>query len=303
MSEIHIILHCLPREIDDLERIVNHLKRSSHFIEKEDKVILDFTLNLTDILTDWSTSKLPKEFFADKYRILEKKCDWTYKNIFEINEDSRCLGINDKRRNSIRENETDNFMYLDTDVFFSQFNLAYMFRALDQIKEEYYILNSQILRLWDEGWNIISNERYIPMGYDSKIWLKYDPFKLDSEVYQYLDKVKVRKLDDFKFGGGWFNLFSANLLKLVDIPDSLSSYGLDDTFVFEGARAMKRKGYDINQYILDNMLVCENRRYRDLNPYVEYISDLTNSDAFKQKYRDNAAKYYDSEFQKLVHRL
>ena len=23
MSEIHIILHCLPREIDDLERILN----------------------------------------------------------------------------------------------------------------------------------------------------------------------------------------------------------------------------------------------------------------------------------------
>ena len=38
-------------------------------------------------------------------------------------------------------------------------------------------------------------------------------------------------------------------------------------------------------------------------PDVKYISDLTNSDAFKQKYRDNAAKYYDSEFQKLVHRL
>ena len=51
------------------------------------------------------------------------------------------------------------------------------------------------------------------------------------------------------------------------------------------------------------MLVCENRRYRDLNPYVKYISDLTNSDAFKQRYRDNAAKYYDSELQKLVHRL
>ena len=76
-----------------------------------------------------------------------------------------------------------------------------MFRALDQITEEYYILTSQILRLWDEGWNIISNDRYIPMGYDSKIWLKYDPFKLDSEVYQYLDKVKVKKLNGFKFGG------------------------------------------------------------------------------------------------------
>ena len=98
-------------------------------------------------------------------------------------------------------------------------------------------------------------------------------------------------------------MFSSNLLKLIDIPDSFSSYGLDDTFVFEGARVMKQKEYDINQYILDNMLVCENRKYRELNPYVEYITDLTNSDAFKQKYRDNASQYYNLEFKKLVSRL
>ena len=98
-------------------------------------------------------------------------------------------------------------------------------------------------------------------------------------------------------------MFSANLLKLVDIPDSLSSYGLDDTFVFEGARAMKRKGYDINQYILDNMLVCENRRYRDLNPYNNMIEDLTIDESFKQKYRDNAQKHYPKEIEQFKNRL
>ena len=86
-----------------------------------------------------------------------------------------------------------------------------------------------------------------------------------------------------------------NLLKLIDVPDSLSSYGLDDTFVEEGCRMMKQKGYDVKQYTLDNMLVCENRKYRDLNPYVNYITDKTNSDEFKQGYRDNAKKM-DNQF-------
>ena len=302
-NDIHIILHCLPREIDELERIVNHLKRSSHFLGKDDEVILDFTLNLSDKLTDWETSQLPKEFFADKFDMMKQKCDWTSKNIFEINDGNRCLGINDKRRNSIRENNPKNFMYLDTDVYFSMFNLSYLFRALEQINNEYYILNSQLLRLWDSSWNMISNDRYIPMGYDSKIWLKYDPFKLDSEVFEYSSTIGIKELNGFKFGGGWFNVFSANLLKEIDIPDSLSSYGLDDTFVEEGCRMMKQKGYDIKQYILDNMLVCENRRYRDLNPYVNFITDKTNSDAFKQAYRDNANKHYPNELQKLSERL
>jgi len=303
VSDLHIILHCLPREIDELERIVNHLKRSSHFLGKDDEVILDFTLNLSDKLTDWETSQLPKEFFADKFDMMKQKCDWTSKNIFEINDGNRCLGINDKRRNSIRENNPKNFMYLDTDVYFSMFNLSYIFRALEQINNEYYILNSQLLRLWDSSWNMISNERYIPMGYDSKIWLKYDPFKLDSEVFEYSSTIGIKELNGFKFGGGWFNVFSANLLKEIDIPDSLSSYGLDDTFIEEGCRMMQQKGYDIKQYTLDNMLVCENRRYRDLNPYVNFITDKTNSDAFKQAYRDNANKHYPNELQKLSERL
>ena len=303
MSDLHIILHCLPREIDELERIVNHLKRSSHFLGKDDEVILDFTLNLSDKLTDWETSQLPKEFFADKFDMMKQKCDWTSKNIFEINDGNRCLGINDKRRNSIRENNPKNFMYLDTDVYFSMFNLSYIFRALEQINNEYYILNSQLLRLWDSSWNMISNERYIPMGYDSKIWLKYDPFKLDSEVFEYSSTIGIKELNGFKFGGGWFNVFSANLLKEIDIPDSLSSYGLDDTFIEEGCRMMQQKGYDIKQYTLDNMLVCENRRYRDLNPYVNFITDKTNSDEFRQAYRDNANKHYPKELQKLSERL
>jgi len=97
VNDIHIILHCLPREIDELDRIVNHLKRSSHFLSPDDEVILDFTMNLSDKLTDWETSQLPKEFFADRFEMMEKKCDWTSKNIFEINDSNRCLGINDKR--------------------------------------------------------------------------------------------------------------------------------------------------------------------------------------------------------------
>ena len=66
---------------------------------------------------------------------------------------------------------------------------------------------------------------------------------------------------------------------------------------------MKQKDYDISQYILDNVLVCENRKYRDLNPYNSLIEDLTIDESFKQKYRDNAEKHYPSEIEKFKNRL
>jgi hypothetical protein len=194
-------------------------------------------------------------------------------------------------------------MYLDTDVHFSIYNLFYVFRAIESIKNEYHVLSSQLLRLWDDGWNIISNDRFIPMGYDSKIWLKFDPFGIDKECYNYLEDVNVKELPYIKFGGGWFNIFSSNLLKFIDIPDSLSSYGLDDTFVVDCANLMKQNGYDISQYIIDNMVVCENRKYRDLNPYNNLIEDLTIDESFKQKYRDNAQLHYSNEIEKFKNRL
>ena len=305
MSKLQIILHCLPREIDEVERICNHLQRSSHLLDEKDKVILDFTLNLSDALTDWKKSKLSKEFFIEKWKMMEQRSDWTHKNIFEINTDDTCLGCNDKRRNSIRKYSDDvtHFMYLDTDVHFSVYNLSYVFRAIEQIKDEYHIISSQLLRLWDEGWNIISNDRFIPMGYDSKIWLKFDPFGIDNECYNHIEHVGIKRLPYIKFGGGWFNIFSSNLLKFIDVPDSLSSYGLDDTFVSDCSNLMKQKGYDISQYVLNNMVVCENRKYRDLNPYNNLIEDLTIDESFKQKYRDNAQKHYPNEINEFKNRL
>jgi len=304
-TKLQIILHCLPREIDEVERICNHLQRSSHFLGDSDKVILDFTLNISDTLTDWGKSRLPKEFFIEKWEMIEKRSDWTHKNIFEINVDDHCLGCNDKRRNSIRKYSDDvtHFMYLDTDVHFSIYNLSYIFRALESIKNEYHILSSQLLRLWDEGWNVISNDRFVPMGYDSKIWLKFDPFGIDKECYNHLEDINIKELPYIKFGGGWFNIFSSNLLKFIDIPDSLSSYGLDDTFIVDCANMMKQNGYDVSQYIIDNMVVCENRKYRDLNPYNNLIEDLTIDESFKQKYRDNAQLHYPNEIENFKNRL
>ena len=305
MFKLQIILHCLPREIDEVERICNHLQRSSHLLNKDDEVILDFTLNISDKLTDWKNSKLPKEFFIEKWKMMEKRSDWTHKNIFEINIDNTCLGCNDKRRNSIRKYADDvtHFMYLDTDVHFSIYNLSYVFKSLKQIREEYHIISSQLLRLWDDSWNVISNERFISMGTDSKIWLKFDPFGIDNECYKYIESTGLKKIPYIKFGGGWFNIFSSNLLKFIDIPDSLSSYGLDDTFIGDCANIMKQNGYDINQYILNNLVVCENRKYRDLNPYNNLIEDLTIDDSFKQKYRDNAQLHYPKEIDKFKNRL
>tara|TARA_Y100000004_G_scaffold162324_1_gene190979 strand:+ start:428 stop:1342 length:915 start_codon:yes stop_codon:yes gene_type:complete len=302
MKNIQIILHCLPREIDDTDRILDQLHKSSFYLSDNDKITLDVTLNLSDKLTNWNESLLPKEYFVDRFRLMEKKSDWTYHNIFDVNESDKCLGINDKRRNSLREHNPSHFMYLDTDVYFSQFNLSYIFRALEQIKNEYHIVSSQLLRLWDDSWNVISNERFIPMGTESKIWKTFDPFGIDKECFDNLDYVGVKKISEIKFGGGWFNIFSSNLLKFIDIPDSFGSYGLDDTYIMECSNLMKQRGYDISQYVINNMLVMENRKYR-FHPYEKFLKDATIDESHREEKRNSANAKYVLEINKFIRKL
>ena len=60
-NKIQIVLHSLPREIDEVKRIVDQLARSQFYIGDTNNVILDFTLNVSDDLTDWENSKIPKQ--------------------------------------------------------------------------------------------------------------------------------------------------------------------------------------------------------------------------------------------------
>ena len=308
MARLHIISHCLPREIDDLDRMFDHLHRSAHFLDDKDEVVLDCTLNLSDELTNWEDSKIPKEYFLAKWEMMERKADWTHKNIFDVVDDGSVLGCNDKRRNSIRKyaDTTSHFTYMDCDIFFPMFMLSYIFRSIEQIDTEYHIINPQILKLWDESWDVISNDRWLHYGFDSFIWKSYDHYGLDKECFDYLDEVGIKPIDTIKFGGGLFCTFSSNLLKLVDIPDTFPGYGLDDTFVATCCQYMLGNGFPIRQYLLENIIVMENKKYKFENPYVKLLSDNTLGDGgnvMKKEFLKVAESNFESELQKFRERL
>ena len=308
MAKTHIISHCLPREIDDLDRMFDQLHRAYHFCQKDDEVVLECTLNLSDEMTEWQDSKIPKEYFIEKWSMMEKKADWTTVNYFDIVDDGSVLGCNDKRRNSIRKyaDETTHFTYMDCDVFFPQYLLNYILRTIDQMTNKYYIITPQILKLWDLSWDVISNDRWLHYGFDSYIWKSYDHYALDKECFDYLDEVGIKPIPTIKFGGGLFTTFSSNLLHLVDIPDTFPGYGLDDTFVATCCEYMLHQQYDIKQYVIENIIVMENKKYKFENPYVKLLSDNTIGDggqAMKKKFRRIAEANFNDELINFRKRL
>jgi len=285
-----IVIHLLPHEIDWFEWQSKQFKLGSYYIE--DKVIIDVTLNLN--LVDWNQSQLPKQFFINKFNQIKTLWDWA-ETQFIVDEKNKCLGCDDKRREAIRSTTADNILYLDGDLTFRPELLSYMIEAAKLISHEYYIISPQTVRMWDSSWDIITNKNYLNTPANMETYYANDAFKIITETNS---DIELKKIPQFKFGGGWFNLLSTKLLKLTDIPDSFGPYGIDDLYVMICCDIMKQKGYEIQQYVLDGSIVIENFKYR-WNPYQDYLYLINKQDGFRKQAENNL----NSEIQKFTNKI
>jgi len=287
-----IVVHLLPHELDYFEWQTKQFKIGSDYIDKNDKVIIDVTLNLN--LVNWEESKLSKEFFIDKFNQIKLIWDWCESN-FIIDEENKCLGCDDKRREAIRNTVADNILYLDSDLIFSHELLYYSIEMSKQIEEEYYILSPQIVKMWDNTWDSITNSLYVENKPDLQHYYNSNPFEILTKSF---DEFAIKRVSNFKFGGGWFNLLSTKLLKLTDMPNSFGPYGVDDLYVMLCCNILSSKGYKIQQYVIENKLVTENYKYR-FNPYIKYLKVID----MKEKYRNNAEANLQLELIKFQNRV
>lgn len=293
LTSSHIVIHLLPQEIDWFEWQIKQLKLGSFYLSKNDKILIDVTLNLN--LINWENSKLPKEFFIDKFKQIEKLCDWC-ETSFMIDEHNIILGCNDKRRHSIRNSSYNNIIFLDPDIIFTPEILKYLINASKILHDKYYIITPQTTQLWDNSWDDIVNNSHKHLNYEELEDRRYDSFLIYWDNYE--DEINLKSKENFKFGGGWFNLFSANLLKFIDIPESLKGYGEDDLFLMVGCELLNEKKYDIKQYVLENSLISENVKYR-FNPYNNFL----HFNNIGVEFKENSKKNLHSEVLKFETKL
>lgn len=262
----NIIIHVMPNEIDWFEKISDSLLRNSIYLNDEESknVTLDVTLNLSKDLYDYSQFKIPTDFFELKFNFIKDKLNQSFSTNFNIERDGLIHGINDKRRDSIRKfaDLYDIFIYIDNDMVFPDHTLSYLLNSAQLLlknKEEYFIITPEITKFWDNSWDIITNKTYIPLPYNYRdsfnTFCLYNTVDIESI---YLEKNKTK----CKFGGGWLNAFSSKLLKFTDIPDSLGSYGEDDTYVMFASDIMNSFNLQVNQYIIRNLIVSEEGKFR-----------------------------------------
>jgi hypothetical protein len=275
-----ISIFVMPQELEDLALTLDRLKRNSVYLDGSANYKVDITMCLSDELTDWENSKLPKEYIKERtVELVETYLDWC---LWDLQWDNpNILGCVSQRRFSLKNNpDADFFIWLDCDMMFKDTTLYYITSAYQMAKQsnlENIIVTPEFVKQWDNTWDVVTNKNYLnkPINYH-----------LDSNIYYdslpQLEEVGVKEIPTFKFAGGWFTLISKSLLNEIGIPESFGHYGLEDTFVMACSSIMKQKGKQVSQFVLENMISGEIRKNRTNNTIKKYILSKDRKEEFKQ---------------------
>lgn len=258
-----ISIFVMPQELDDLHLTLYNLKRNSVHVEDCD-FIFDVTLNLSSLLTNWDESKLPKEYFAEKFQHILKYADWATVDA-RIDETDTILGCVSQRRQSSTKT-ADFHIWLDCDLYFGDttlYSFVESYKLLSSSGYNRFILTPQFVRQWDQTWDALVADNY--KNYPLMFHEECDIFK---EVATTSD-IQIVELDQFKFAGGWFTLLSDQLIKDIGVPTDIGHYGLEDTFVCHAAKFWNTiQPNTVKQFSVKNLIVGENYKYRN-NAYMK----------------------------------
>jgi hypothetical protein len=272
---ITILIHILPQEIDQLEQTLIQLKKSSKYINKNDKILVEVVLNCN--LINWKQSKLDEDFFTKKLFRLEKLTkSWAETN-FWVSKNNEVLGCTDSHRLAEKTYKPNAFLWLDVDIIFSDTLLYNIIESYKLIKdtEKYFIITPETTRLWDGTWDIITNGEALKEDASHKNYFDRDPYLTTG----LMGEASLRKINTFKFASGWATLLSNDLIKKTIIPDEMGSYYMDDTFIMACCEYGKQKGFNASQYVLTNEIIIENNKFR-YNHYENYLDTINRKDEF-----------------------
>lgn len=286
MKKIVITTFIMPNEIDDLERTLADLNKASKYVRGENYELY-LALTVSDFLVDWENSKLDKQYFIDRFNSLKPLTEWAGKTSFHIRED--IMGCTSLRRIAHNEcTDATHFIWLDTDIVFDDKILFYVENSIAAIESENitkkYVISPECVKIWDTTWDCLVNENFLnkEVGY-CRINNPFIDAGQHGEIGVETLLNDVPGQPRMKFGGGWFNCLSKELLDRAPLPESMGHYGPDDTFIMWASEKLNQNGEQIYQFKLKNYVVCENYIYRDRTHYDKLIKRIDRKEEFRNQ--------------------
>ena len=243
----------MPWEMDYALFSFTQLKKSLYYIPEDVEIIVETDLNLSSYVVNWDKSKLSKEFFLERYDNISTLLNG-YKHNKKIYDGDRFYGHLDTQK-SATQSDIDYYITLYPDVLFDEKLLAYYCEAIKSIKNKYFIITSQITKLWDSSWDIITNPLYQNIPYDQ--WQQKDCFDIIFNQTNSTQDIKLTPIPTSKYAG-WIDLVNkATYEELIPVWDEWEGYGAWDFYGMIVTDNFKRLGGDFQQYLLEGQTIVE----------------------------------------------
>ena len=251
---IKIFIHYMPWEIDYALLTYTQLKKSKYHIPDNINITVETVLNLSSYIINWEESKLPKEFFINKYNHLSYLLS-DYNRINRIFDGNKLYGCIDTLKESTKEKKYDYYMGICPDMYFSEYLITYLIEASKHITNKYFMISPQIPRLSDPSWDTLINPEYGSLPYTD--WsgidvydVRYNSKKSSQDVY--LEHTKSNKW------AGWCDFYNdAFINDLVPAHEDWNGYGPWDWYSMIILDYCKNCNIDFQQYILRGETICE----------------------------------------------
>ena len=293
-TKVLIQVFSLVKEIDYLERTLLLLKQNSLFVNKEKyHIILDVNFLISDYLTDWEKSTLKKDYFLDKLEHLKKYyTNWCDECHFDTNENVKgALGYFIK--NLDKYPDVDSIILLEPDVIFGPYTLNLFLESSTQTKQysSNYIITAEYVKMWDNSWDVVVNSNFInkPFNYRNIIDPIFDTYSVYGDINLIPLVIDNRKY--FKFGGGWFTMYSKSLFDLIDFPKTLDGYGPLDNYIMSFCY---NKPDLVTQYKIENLVITD--YHNDTTYYDNYVCSINKKQDLYQKNNDIMFNHFKSKF-------
>lgn len=243
----------MPWEIDYALMSFTQFKKSKYYLQPNDIVKIDSVLNLSDYIIDWNESKLPKEFFIQKYKDLSILLN-EYEHTPYIHEGNELFGILDIQRKSY-EKDIDYYIELRPDIYFSETLLAYLIEAAKTVPNKYFVIVPQYYKMWDWTWDVLVADKYLNIPYDQ--WDKADIFDIRWDLKNNNQELSLKPSPVSKWCN-WFDIYNKAFYEdMVPVLDDWKGYGPGDTYSMIISEYAKQKGADFQQYILEGQTIFE----------------------------------------------
>jgi len=298
MSKSKILIQIFPllKEIDYLERTLLLLKQNSFFIDRNKfHIILDVTLPTSDYLINWEKSILKKDYFINRLKNFEKYyLGWCDEYSLSIDNDVKglldwFLKVNNKYSN------VDDIIIIEPDVVFGPYTLSLYLESSLQARNfsKNYIITAEYIKMWDNSWDILVNSTYLNQPFDFRntndAFIDTYNLKNDGEVN--LKPLIIDNQKYFKFGGGWFTLYSKSLIDTIDFPKELEGYGGFDNYIMNFCF---NKPDLVTQYKIENLVITDKHNYTE--HYDNYICSINRKQDLYEKNNNIILNHFKNKF-------